>query len=211
MSLHLLCSSLHKTIKIMLRRSFFKGGQIIAIAMVLSVIAFPACNNDDDPIPTTAKITGVVTFDNIELWSTWADSGEVQFTLFPEFSLDPPSGWGETANGTIPIGAPSVTFTIDLDTTRTEYGFEVMLSDMTGSVEFSAMAVGFRHDLVSDPSKRTATLGVHWDTPDEVSHGIQILPFFDYPAPSVFTVEPGDELEINFKADLSFVQIWPFR
>lgn len=182
-----------------------------AIALVVSVFAFSSCNDDDPVTPTTAKITGVVTIDSIELWETWADSGEIQFTLFPEFSLDPPSGWGETPNGTLPIGAPSFFFTFDVNSGSKEYGFEVSLTDMSGPVEFSAMAVGFRHVLIADPSKRTATLGVHWGNPEEVSHGLKILPFFNDPAPSVFTVNPGDELEINFKADLSFVQIWPFR
>ncbi|MBK9103745.1 MAG: hypothetical protein IPL92_04070 [Saprospiraceae bacterium] len=29
---------------------------------------------------------------------------------------------------------------------------------------YSALAIGFRHNGDSDPSKKTATLGVHWNT-----------------------------------------------
>jgi hypothetical protein len=70
------------------------------------------------------------------------------------------------------------------------------------------LAVGFRHDLIADPSLRTATLGVYWDNPNTVSHGIAIAPIFNYPAPAIITVEAGDELDLDFRADFAFVNVW---
>ena len=209
----------------MLGRSIFRGGQVIVIALVLSIIAFPSCN-DDDVTPTTATFRGVVTFENAELWETWVDSGEVQLTFFPEFSLDPLAGWGEIPDETFGPGVPVGTFAagppvnsqnpivFEYEAGRTEYGFEITITNMTGPVTLSALAVGFRHDFITDASRRSATLGVHWDTPGEVSHGIVIKPaigadpFFDYPAPVNIILTPGDDQEINFKADFSFVEVW---
>jgi hypothetical protein len=50
-----------------------------------------------------------------------------------------------------------------------------------------------------------------------VSHGVvikvdvgggNIVTIFNYPAPTPITVEAGDELEINFRADFAFVEQW---
>jgi hypothetical protein len=209
----------------MMHSSFFRGGQVIVIALILSVFAFPSCN-DDDVTPTEATFRGVVTFENAELWETWVDSGEVQLTFFPEFSLDPLAGWGEIPDETFGPGVPGGTFAVgapvnsqnpivfDYEAGRTEYGFEITITNMSGPVTFSALAVGFRHDFVQDASRRSATLGVHWSDPTAVSHGIVIKPaigsnpIFDYPAPVNITLAPGDNQEINFKADFSFVEEW---
>ncbi len=61
---------------------------------------------------------------------------------------------------------------------------------------------------MTDPSLKTATLGVHWNTPGTVSHGVVIAPFFNYPAPVSFDIAAGEEKEINFKADFGFVTTW---
>jgi hypothetical protein len=210
----------------MMNTSIFRGVPAVAIGLCLALLALQSCSKDDEPIPTTATISGVVTIDNAELWETWSDSGEVQLTFFPEFSLDPPAGWGEYPDNTFGPGVPGGVSAVgapvnsqnplvfEYEAGRTEYGFEITLTDMTGPVTFSALAVGFRHDFITDPSLRSATLGVHWNNESEVSHGIVIRtaigadPIFDFPAPVNFTVEPGDAQVINFRADFSFVEDW---
>lgn len=197
--------------------SFFKP----IIAIILFATVFAACK-DDDVKPTTAKIKGVVTIDSTDVWATWQDSGEVQLTIFPAFSLNPPAGWGEVPDnilgpgvpgGTFPIGAPWNAQNPLIATYQagvTQYSYELTVDPGT----YSALALGFRHDFVNDPTKKTATLGVHWGNENEVSHGIVIRPFiggdpiFDFEAPSPITVEAGDELEINFRANFAFVKHW---
>jgi hypothetical protein len=81
---------------------------------------------------------------------------------------------------------------------------------------YSALALGFRHVRVTDPSKKTATLGVHWGNPAQVRHGVVIkvrtptgiVPALNYPAPTAFDIQAGEEKEINFKADFNFVKSW---
>lgn len=154
-----------------------------------------------DDSPSTATITGTITFDNIGLWSTWQDSGEVQVTIFPD------GAWTSTPAGTFPVAAPVYVLTLSLNDTTPTYDYSFKIEPGT----YSALSVGFRHDLVTDQTKRSATLGVHWGVTDSVSHGIVISPFFDYPAPSSFSVEKGDELMIDFRADFAFVNVWQFR
>jgi hypothetical protein len=208
-----------------MQKSMYRGWQGIAFAIGLTIFLLPSCK-DDVVVPTEATINVTVTFDNTELWETWADSGEIQLTFFPEFMLDPLSGWGEVPDdtfgpgspgGTFPVGAPSSAFTINFSKDTSVYRFALTLTEMTEGVIFSAAAVGFRHDLISAPNLKTASLGVHWGNESEVSYGIVIKPaigappVFDFPAPTTFTVEPGDVLDLNFKADLAFVEVWPFR
>ena len=146
-------------------------------------------------------------------------------TIFPAFSLNPPAGWGEVPDGTFGPGVPGGTFAIgapfnsqnpvifEYEPGKTEYEFEIEVDPGT----YSALAVGFRHDFVNDPSLRTATLGVHHDNSNEVSHGVvikvdvgggNIVPVFNYPAPSTFTVADGETFELNFLADFGFVNDW---
>jgi len=209
----------------MIRRSIFHVGRVAAIALILSILALQSCK-DDDVTPTTATFHGVITFENTELWESWVDSGEVQLTFFPEFSLDPFAGWGEIPDNTFGPGVPGGTFAagppvnsqnpivIDYVAGRTEYGFDITITNMTEPVVFSALAVGFRHANIQDATRRTATLGVHWNEVNQVSHGIVIKPaigappIFDYPPPVNITLTPGDNQEINFKADFSFVEDW---
>ena len=187
--------------------------KISGVVLILAVAVMMGCK-DDTATPTTAKFRGTITFENTELWETWQDSGEIQVTFFPEFSLDPPAGWGETPGGTFAIGAPvnaQDPLVIDIEPGIDQYSFEFNFTNYTEETTFSALAAGFRHDFIVDPSKRTATVGVYWDNPNEVSHGIVIQPFFDYPAPESFTLKPGDDLVLDFKADLGFLEVWPFR
>src|SRR5690606_9764801 len=155
--------------------------KILAFSMKLMLLALlPAilvtsCDDDDDT-PETALIHGTITFENAATWETWQDSGEVQVTIFPAFSLNPPSGWGEIPDGTFGPGVPGGRFAIgapynaqnpiilDYVPGQTEYHYEIEVEPGT----YSALAVGFRHDFVNDPSRRSATLGVHWDNPTEV-------------------------------------------
>ena len=187
----------------------------MVLFVMAGLVATTGCKDDDEPKPTTAKLTGTITFEEVELWETWQDSGEVQLSLFPEFSLDPLAGWGQTSDLFMgPAGAPVFVAVLQRQDGTTQYEFEIDITDIEDPVSFSAIAVGFRHDLIVDPSLRTASLGVWWNNEDEVSHGIMIRPapgappIFDEPAPESFTVEPGDELELNFKADFGFVEEW---
>ena len=195
---------------------------LIAIALLATV--FSACK-DDTVEPTTATIRGVVTIENTDLWATWQDSGEVQLDIFPEFSLNPPAGWGEVPDdilgpgvpgGTFPIGAPwnsQMPIIATYQPGATQYSYELKVDPGT----YSALALGFRNDRITEADKKTATLGVYWNNPDSVSHGIvlkvdvgggNIVTIFNYPPPTPITVKAGDDIELNFKADFGFVEDW---
>ena len=199
----------------------FRAMRILVAVMISAVLFGTGCKDED---PVTGKIYGTITIDNIEVWETWQDSGEVQLTLFPEFSLDPPAGWGEVpddffgagvAGGTYALGAPVNSqnpIVLEYTPGANQFDYEIEMDPGT----YSALALGFRHDLITDPSKRTATLGVYWGQPNTVSHGVvikaniqgQVVTFFDYPAPAAFTVNAGDRLELDFRADFAFVEAW---
>ncbi len=193
--------------------------------LALMPIAFLASCKDDNAHPDTAIIRGTITIDNADLWATWKDSGEVQVTIFPAFSLNPPAGWGDIPADALYPGFPGGRFALGApynsqnpviltyQAGKTQFDYEIEVEPGT----YSALAVGFRHARITDPSLKTATLGVAWDHPTEVSHGIvlkvdigggQILTLFDDPAPVEITVAGGDEKEINFKADFAFVEAW---
>lgn len=197
---------------------------LFTIVFVIGIVFLSSCG-DDELLPNTSIVKGTVTIENTDLWATWVDSGEVQLTIFPEFSLNPPSGWGEIPDGTFGPGVPGGTFALgapfnsqnpvvfEYQPGKTQYDFEIEVDPGT----YSALALGFRHDFVTDASKRSATLGVYYNNPNEVSHGVvvkadvgggNIVTFFDYPAPTTFTVADGETLELNFKADFSFVNQW---
>lgn len=191
-----------------------------AIALTLLILA-AGCTKDENE---ATKIYGKVTIDNINTWASWADSGEVQLTLFPEFSLDPLAGWGPVPDnffgpnvpgGTFAVGAPYNSqnpIILEYQPGKTEYEYEIEVEPGT----YSALALGFRHDFVNDPTLKSATLGVHWDNPTQVSHGIVIkipmggavVPIFNFPAPAAIEVKDGEQKEINFKADFNFVLQW---
>ena len=198
------------------------------ILLLLIPVAMMTSCKDETVTPDTAKIHGTITIDNASLWATWKDTGVVEVTIFPEFSLNPPAGWGDIPvdflypgfpGGRFALGAPYNSqnpLVLTYVPGQTEYHYELEVDPGT----YSALAIGFRHNGISDPSKKTATLGVHWNTPATTSHGIvikadvgggQIVTFFDDPAPSVVTVAKGDNVEFNFKADFGFVNVWPFR
>ena len=197
---------------------------LAVLACTISIIFLTSCGDDELP-PNTALITGTVIIENTDVWANWIDSGEVQLTIFPEFSLNPPAGWGEVPNGTFGPGVPGGTFALgapfnsqnplilEYEAGKTEYDYELEVDPGT----YSALAVGFRHNFVNDASRRTATLGVHHNNPGTVSHGVvikadvgggTIVPIFNYPAPVSFTVADGETLELDFKADFSFVTQW---
>ena len=207
------------------------------IGLMATLVFVSSCKKDDDePAPTTAKIKGNITLLNTDIWAVYQDSGEVQLTIFPEFSLNPPAGWGPVPDGAFgpfprraarhlvlhptcrcgQMEAPSNAqnpFILNYEANKTVVPYELEVDPGT----YSALALGFRHNLVTDPSLKTATLGVHWDNPSQVSHGIvikadvgggNIVTFFDYPAPSAITVQAGDELTIDFTADFGIIEDW---
>jgi hypothetical protein len=199
--------------------------KLMLLALV-PMMAMTSCDDDDEP--TTAIIKGTITIDNTQLWETWQDSGEIQLSLFPEFVLAAPpagAGWGDIPDGffgpgvpggRFALGAPSEVEVINLVPGQSQYNYEFEVEPGT----YSALALGFRHDFVTDPSKRSATLGVHFGQPTAISHGIvirvdvgggNIVPVINEPAPSTITVEAGDVEVIDFKADLGYVLVWPFR
>lgn len=193
----------------------------ITLLAFMPIVAMTSCK-DDPAKPDTATISGTITIENAAIWDTWKDSGEVQLTLFPEFSLNPPAGWGEVPDNFFGPGVPGGTFALgapvnaqdplvlEYSPGATQYNYTITLDPGT----YSALALGFRHVRITDPTLRTATLGVHWSNPNDVSHGIVIRPaigapaIFDEPAPSVITLEAGDEVTIDFKADFGFVNLW---
>lgn len=201
------------------KTTLFKAFTLIALGATLFL---GACKDD---APATTKIYGTITIENADTWATWVDSGDVELTIFPEFSLDPLAGWGAVPDdffgpnvlgGTFAVGAPynsqnPVIFTYTPG--KTTYNYEIELEPGT----YSALALGFRHDYISDPTLKSATLGVHWGQPDQVSHGVvikirggngAIIPIFNEPAPAAITIAEGEQKEINFKADFDFVKVW---
>ncbi len=194
----------------------------LLLAMTLGIVfSFSSCGDDE---PEKTMIHGTITIDNQDTWSMWQDSGQVELTIFPDFSLDPLAGWGATPDGffspnslggTFAVGAPYNSqnpIILEFESGKTTYDYELELEPGT----YSALALGFRHDGISDPSRKSATLGVHWDKPATVSHGIvikiqagpNVITLFDYDAPSSITVTDGQDLEINFTADFNFVNVW---
>jgi len=193
---------------------------LLALALV-GTMFLGACDKDE---AKTTKVYGTITIENADEWATWQDSGEVQLTVFPAFSLDPLAGWGAVPDnffgpgvlgGTFAVGAPYNSqnpLVLDYVPGKTRYDYELELEPGT----YSALALGFRHDLVTDPTKKTATLGVHWGQQDSISHGIVIrikaggavIPVFNYPAPLTFNIAEGEQKQVNFKADFDFVNQW---
>lgn len=196
----------------------------ITLLAALPILLATGCDDDD---PTTATISGTITFENVDEWATWQDSGEVQVTIFPEFNLAPPpqgAGWGDIPDDFFGTGIPGGRFAIGAPYNaqnpvvltfvpgQTQYNYSIEVEPGT----YSALAVGFRHDFITDPSLRSATLGVYWDNPNSVSHGIvlkaniggQVITLYNEPAPVPITVEAGDNLDIDFRADFGFVNEW---
>ncbi len=191
--------------------------------LLSTVLVLSACKKDEEP--TTARINGTITLLNTSVWETYSDSGQVQLTVFPPFSLSPPSGWGPVPDGffgpgvlggTFPIGAPynaqdPVVVPYQAGVTSIEYDLEL------DPGTYSALALGFRHNLVVDANRRTATVGVYWGNPSMVSHGVVLkvpgpggnaIPIFNFPAPEEFTVNAGDNLKLDFVADFGFLPLW---
>lgn len=199
----------------------FKFGLASLLVLGLAIISLTSCKDDKDDV---TRIYGTITMEGLDVWQVWQDSGEVQVTIFPEFSLNPLSGWGAIPDSTFGPGVLGGTFAIGAPYNaqdpviltfvpgQTEYTYSIDVEPG----EYSALAVGFRHDHVNDPSRKTATLGVHWDNPTQVSHGVQIraniggniVNVLNYPAPVTINIAEGEELEINFKADFGFVEAW---
>lgn len=194
-----------------------------AIALIATSMFLTSCG-DDDTTTTTTKVFGTITIENADVWQTWQDSGEVQVTIFPEFSLDPLAGWGEVPDDHFGPGVPGGNYAVgapynsqnpvifEYEAGKTTYDYEIELEAGT----YSALAVGFRHTFVNDPSLKTATLGTHWGNPTEVSHGVVIkiatpmgnIPIFNFPAPTAIVIEDQEEKEINFTIDFDFVNQW---
>ena len=198
-----------------------KTGLLWAFILIVSV-SLGACK---DKAPDTTKVHGTITIDNADTWAAWVDSGAVELSVFPAFSLNPLAGWGAVPDGffgpnvlggTFAVGAPynsqsPVVFTYSPG--KKTFHYEIELEPGT----YSALALGFRHKYISDPSLKSATLGVHWGTADQVSHGVVIrvpgpggaaMTIFNFPAPQSFEIVEGEQKEINFKADFDFVKQW---
>jgi hypothetical protein len=196
----------------------------ITLLALMPLLCMNSCK-DDDAKPDTAKISGTITIENAQIWEMWKDSGEVQLTIFPKFvAAVPPAGagWGEVPDGFFGPGVPGGRFALGAPVNAqnpiileyqpgvTQYNYSITLDPG----EYSALALGFRHDNIIDPTKRTATLGVHFGNPNEVSHGIVIRPaigapnIFNEPAPSTIILEKGDDVTINFRADFGIIPLW---
>lgn len=199
--------------------------QLRTLAILFSFISliFLSCDKDDDLAIT--KVFGTVTVENIDTWANWIDSGEVQVTVFPPFSLNPPAGWGAVPDnafgpgvpgGTSPVGAPYNSqnpVVLNYEPGKNSFTYEIELEPGT----YSALAIGFNHYFITDSNRSTASLGVHWNNPSQVSHGViikidvgggNIVPIFNETPPTEFTINEGDALEIDFAADFEFVLDW---
>ena len=143
----------------------------MAVAVAVVSLFLASCEKEEPP---TTKIFGTVTVDNAATWATWADSGVVELTVFPKFSLDPLAGWGvvpdnffgpNVPGGTYAVGAPYNSqnpIVLKYVPGKTTYAYELEVEP--GS--YSALALGFRHNRITDPTRKTATLGAHWDKPE---------------------------------------------
>lgn len=202
----------------------FNIGTLIFLIASFSTLFFLSSCDKHEEEPKKTKIYGTVTVNNINTWSVWKDSGVVELTVFPKFSLNPLAGWGEVPDnffgpnvlgGTFAVGAPynaqnPVIFTYQ--TGKNTFAYEIELEPGN----YSALALGFRHNRITNPNLKTATLGVHYNKPTEVSHGIIIkvkagpstVKVFDYLPPVSFDIAEGEQKEINFTADFDFVKKW---
>ncbi len=195
-----------------------------AIALLLASLGlgFSACKDDE---PAKTMVYGTITIENAATWAGWVDSGDVELTIFPAFSLDPLAGWGvvpdnffgpNVLGGTFAVGAPYNSqnpVILNYTAGKTTFDYEIEVEPGT----YSALALGFRHKYITDPTLKSATLGVHWDQPNQVSHGIvikvrgqggQVIPIFNEPAPINITIAEGEQKRIDFKADFDFVKQW---
>ncbi len=198
------------------------AGKIVIISLV-SLFLFASCNKDEDMDKTL--IYGTITIENTSEWENWKDTGEVQVTLFPEFSLNPPAGWGEIPDGTFGPNVPGGTFPLGAPYNSQD---PLVLSYVPGQNKYtyelevepgkySALALGFFHYFIDNANLRTATLGVHWNNEGSVSHGVVIkvdpgsgmfIPVHNYPSPVPLEIKLGEQKEINFSADFDFVNKW---
>ena len=173
----------------------------VVIGTALAVFAFTGCDSN----PDKATIHGTITFTNLSAWTqsgsvSSADSGVVEVVIFPD------SVWKAGPNGTFAYGAPyNANNPLVLNVIQTDSIYEYSLEVEPGT--YSALAVGFRTNRNYDATKKTATLGVHWDHPDSVSYGFVAGPY-TYPVPSPITVDKGDDIQIDFKADYGFASTW---
>ncbi len=193
----------------------------VFITAGLLLALFFSCN---DKVVEPSKIYGTIVVENIDQWSSWQDSGVVELTIFPAFSLDPLAGWGAVPDDFFGPGVPGGTFAVgapynaqnpvifDYDPNIGSLDYEITVEPG----QYSALALGFRHHSISDPAKKTATLGVHWGMPDQLSHGIvlkqniggKLVKLFDYPAPLTIDIAEGESKQIDFRADFDFVNQW---
>ncbi|MBK6930898.1 MAG: hypothetical protein IPH12_08470 [Saprospirales bacterium] len=193
------------------------------LLMALAVSVFFSACKEKEPVKT--KVYGTITIQNPETWASWVDSGDVELTIFPKFSLDPLAGWGAVPDNFFGPGVPGGTFAVGAPYNSQNpvvFAYKPGASTFPYEIEvepgaYSALALGFRHKYISDPTLKSATLGVHWGNPDQVSHGIVIriktgggavIPIFDYPAPTSIDIAAGEQKEINFTADFNFVKQW---
>lgn len=176
----------------------------IVMGVALAAFAFTGC---DDDKPNTATIHGTITFRNVDVWKASGtgtkadvDSGEVQVTIFGD------EVWADQGGGVVvPGGAPAnVPFILTRVAGDSTYEYEIEVDPGT----YSALAVGFRTYRAVSASNKTATLGVYWNHPDSISHGIVYPPYYNYPVPVAITVEKGDNVTLDFKADFGFVNSW---
>ncbi|MFQ5640084.1 MAG: hypothetical protein ACE5IR_19060 [bacterium] len=172
-----------------------KGFMIISAIALLVSFGF-GCNGEDGVSSEFATVTGTITFENI---ASWPDSGVVQITIWPE------GVW--TRNG--PAGPPQnpnnpVTLIRDLSTSQVNYIIEGLPEG-----EYSAIAVGWRHpDETLPAERRSAVLGVYWNSPNVVSTGLPFPPFED-PLPASFTLQKGENRTgMDIKADFGKIGLF---
>ena len=159
---------------------------------------FLGCGGDDGGSSDLGSISGTITFENIALWP---DTGEVQVVVFPvnvwqSFGpLGPPQNFNDplvlTKNGS-----------------QTQYTYTV---EGLPEGDYSSLAVGWRRPNSQNypGSKRTATIGVHWENSGTTSMGVTIPgTLLNDPPPAVISLNKSENITgLNFRADFRWVKI----
>ena len=197
----------------------------ITLLALLPLVTMMSCK--DDPVePDTATISGTITIENTDLWATWQDSGEVQLTIFPAFSLNPPAGWGDIPVDALYPGFPGGRFALGAPVNAQNPIIlnlfsrcdTVSLYDDTGTRDLFSTCTwiqarpyhrSFKEDSNAWRSLEQPQRRQSWCSHQgRISAVVRSSPSSNEPAPSVITLEKGDNLNIDFKADFGFVEEW---
>lgn len=174
------------------KSSSLKFPAFVLLGLTFLFVLSNGCGDDNGVSSEFATVKGTIAFENAVMWP---DSGLVLVTIWPV------GIWTEFG----PIGPPAGVDTLQKVAGQDKYAYEF---EGVSPGTYSAIAVGWEHPDENRPREtRVATLGVYWGNPDSVSVGLNIpqSPFVG-PPPAEFTVDKGDVVTFDFKADFIWVQ-----